>query len=149
MAPSIGLQRLLDLREAEEARSRQDLERAVAELRQLEGSLMAARKRRVAARKLVASSAETGEVIDRIAGLQVLDNVDLLERVILQRIDEATKEAHRKRQEVMNRRIARRQVEAIVDARMTDARLQANRTSQSALDDWYRTQKLKDDRRTH
>ena len=70
MAVSRGLRRLLGIRNIEEEQSRLALESALAELNRLERALAAAAERDLRGRRLVETSARTGELADRLAGLE-------------------------------------------------------------------------------
>jgi hypothetical protein len=140
MADSTRLQRLLDIRQAEEERSRQEMETAIAELQNLELADATTHERGKRACRLLASSAQTGDLMDRIAGLHEMATADRLQRMLIKKIDAARKDAQGKRQELLAGRLARRQVEALVDAKSAEARVEANRKIQSALDDWHRSQ---------
>ncbi len=70
MAVSRALRRLLRIRELEEEQSRLALESALGELNRLEASLAAAVERERRGRRLVKASAQTGELPDRLAGLE-------------------------------------------------------------------------------
>jgi flagellar export protein FliJ len=141
MAASKSLERLLGIRQAEEERSQQELKAAIQELQRLELAHATTHERGKRARTLVASSAQTGEIMDRIAGLQEMATADRLKRMLLKKIDAARKDAQHNRQELLTRRLARRQVETLVDSKSTEARAEANRKTQSTLDDWHRSQR--------
>ncbi|HMG85615.1 MAG TPA: hypothetical protein VK574_07720 [Terracidiphilus sp.] len=142
MAPSKSLHRLLGIRQAEEERSESEVETAISELQRLEWAHVTAHERRTRARALVASSTQTGELMDRIAGLQEMTTTDRLQRMLAEMIDAARKKAEYKRLELLARRLARRQVETLVDAKSVEARAESNRKTQSELDDWHRSQRM-------
>jgi hypothetical protein len=149
MADSVRLERLFDIRQAEEERSRQEMETAIAELQRLELAHGTACERETRGRTRVASSVQTGEVMDRVAGLQEMTTAGRLKRLLLKKIDAARKDAQNKRQELLERRLARLQVETLVDAKSAETRAKTNRKTQSALDDWHRSQRMPEMRKTN
>ncbi len=141
MPVSKSMRRLLSIREAEEERSQTGMASALAELHRLEAAIMSTRGRARLARALVASSVKTGEVVDRIAGLEECAIADRLAKILADRIDAARKEVERKRQEFLAKRIERRQVETLCDAMKTQDAVEAKRKIQMALDEWHRARK--------
>lgn len=148
MAPSKRLHRLLGIRQAEEERSQSEMETAIAELRRIELAQATTHGRGKRARALVASSAQTGDLMDRIAGLLEMKTIERLQRMLLEMVDAARKDAQEKRQELLSRRVARRQVETLVNAKSAEAIADANRKAQAALDDWHRSQCMPEMRKT-
>jgi flagellar export protein FliJ len=141
MASHKSLYRLLDIRKAQEKSSQTEMETAIAELQHLESAYAMTHERGKFARTLLASSAQTGELMDRIAGLQEITTVARLQRMLMEMIDIAEEKAENKRRETLARRLARRQVETLVDTKLAEARAEANRKTQSALDDWHRSRR--------
>lgn len=141
MASSKSLHRLLGIRKAEEECSQTELETAIVELQHLESAYATAHERGKRARTLLASSAQTGELMDRVASLQEMTTVGRLQRMLVEMIDTAKEKAENKRREMLATRLARRQVETLVDTKLARAREAANRKTQSALDDWHRSQR--------
>ncbi len=144
MAASKALHRLLGIRQAEEDYSQSEMKNAMAELQRLALAQETAYERGNRARALVASSAQTGELIDRIAGLQEMTTASRLQRVLVELIDAAKEKAEQKNQNLLARRLARRQVETLVEAKSAEARAETNRKTQLALDDWHRSQRIPD-----
>ena len=70
MAASRALRRLLRIRDIEEEQSRLALESALSQLNRLEHALAATAERDRRGRRLVDASARTGELPDRLAGLE-------------------------------------------------------------------------------
>lgn len=141
MASDKSLHRLLGIRKAEEKSSQTEMETAIAELQQLESAYAMAQERGKRACTLLASSAQTGELMDRIAGLQEMTTVGRLQRMLVEMINRAEEKAENKRQETLARRLARRQVEILVDAKLAKTIAETNRKAQSGLDDWHRSQR--------
>ncbi len=142
MDNSTSLQRLLTIRRAEEGCSQSEMERAVREQQHLEAAQATAQERRRCASALVSSSAQTGELMDRVAGLQEMKTSDRLRRMFREKIDEARMDTQHKRQELLARRLARRQVETLIDAKLAQSKVDSTRKTQSALDDWHRSQRV-------
>ncbi len=147
MAVSTSLQRLLAIRQAEEEHSRSEMDKAMAELRRLELAFTAAHDRGKRARLFLASSTQTGEIVDRIAGLHDIKTADRARQLLREKIDSGTIDLHHKRQQLVARRIARRQVETLVEVQSAEARAHADRKTQSALDDWHRSQSAPEKRK--
>lgn len=138
MSVSPSLQRLLSLREAEERQKLILMETALAELNRLAYALNQARRRGTAGHALVSSGVQSGESIDRIAGLEEVASAERIVVALTNRIKLAENAAARFRQEFLAKRIERRQVGALLDAMKEQENLLANRKGQSTLDDWYR-----------
>ncbi len=141
MAASKSLRRLRDIRLAEEEHNQAAMESAVAELQRLETALMQNRERVRRARVLVASSVQTGEVLDRIAGLEEIRAAHSTAKILAGKIDAAEKTVQEKRQEFLDKRIERRQVETVCEAMQAKDTAEANRKSQTVLDDWHRSRR--------
>ena len=142
-----ALRRLLDLRQAEEDRSQLELDGAMETLRRLGVALTETEKRRSLARTRVSAGVETGQVIDRMAGVYEIAHADRLAGMILQKIHAGERDVLDRRQELLTRRLARRQVETIVNAHIAEIEMESNRKAQLELDDWHRTEKIRSRRR--
>lgn len=141
MAISRSMSRLLSIRQAEEEQSRMQMESALVELHHLEVGLTATRRRARLARMLVASSVQSGECLDRIAGLEEIAMAYRLMKILTEKIGAARREVGEKRQEFLAKRMERRQVETLCDAMTAQDAVEAKRKNQMALDDWHRTQR--------
>ena len=86
MAAPKSLRRLHEIRRAEEQQNRAGLESAAAELQRFEEAIAKTRERARRARVLVARSVETGEFLDRIAGLEEIKAADRLAKFLQQKI---------------------------------------------------------------
>jgi flagellar biosynthesis chaperone FliJ len=137
MAVSRALRRLLRIRDLEEEQSRLALESALGELNRLEHALAATAERDRRGRRLIEASAHTGQLPDRLAGLEESRAADRLVAVLEPRIEAKTEEVTELRQEFLMKRVERRQAETLI--RETEARdaIEADRHGQQALDDWY------------
>jgi hypothetical protein len=138
MAVSRGLRRLLRIRELEEEQGRIALEAALGDLSRLRNAQAATIERGQRGRRLVGSSAVSGEFTDRLAGLEETRAAERLALALTPRISDAEEEVANLREDYLARRVERRQAETlIVEAEARDA-LDADRKSQQALDDWFR-----------
>ena len=77
MAVSRALRRLLRIRELEEEQCRLALEAAIGELSRLEHAMAATAERDRRGRRLVEASARSGELRDRLAGLEAVSYTHL------------------------------------------------------------------------
>jgi len=137
MAVSRAMRRLNQVRELEEELSQAALESAVASLRRMELALEAAEERERNGRRQVAASASTGELVDRIAGLEETRAALRHGASLRPRIAEAELEVARRRQVFLAKRMERRQVETLT--RKIEARdaVDAGRRTQKDIDGWF------------
>jgi hypothetical protein len=137
MAVSRALRRLLFIRDLEEEQRRLALEAALGERTRLEDALAAAAERERRGRRLVQASARTGELLDRLVGLEESRAAGRHARFIEPRIEAVGEEVAARREEFLLKRVERRQAETLI--RETEAReaIEAGRRGQQALDDWY------------
>jgi hypothetical protein len=85
----------------------------------------------------VSSSAATGELADRLAGLEETRLAERLALRLTPRIADADGDVANVREDYLARRVERRQAETLIqEAEARDA-LDADRKSQQALDDWF------------
>lgn len=137
MAVSRALRRLLRVLEIEEDQCRLTLETAVGELAHLERALAATDGRAQRGRELIHASARSGELPDRLAGLEETRSSKRCAEALASRIADAELEVESLRQAFLAKRVECRQAETLI--RETEARdaFVANRRGQQALDDWY------------
>jgi hypothetical protein len=137
MPVSRSLRRLLHIRNLEEEQERLALESALGDLRQLENALEATAVRARGGRRLVSASAHSGELEDRLAGLEETLAEGRHAAALKPRIADAELDVVTLRQEYLARRVERRQAETLI--RETEARdaVDAERRGQQALDDWF------------
>jgi hypothetical protein len=88
--------------------------------------------------KPVNASAATGELPDRLAGLEEVEAADRWQRGLTPRIAEGEREVAGLRAEYLARRVERRQAETLVEESEARAALEGERKSQQGLDDWFR-----------
>jgi hypothetical protein len=90
-------------------------------------------------RALIALSARSGELCDRLAGLEEARIALRLREVLSERIASAELEVSEQRESYLSTRIKRRQAETLIEeTERTDAR-QGARRSQQDLDEWFRS----------
>jgi hypothetical protein len=137
MAVSRALRRLLRIRDLEEEQCRRALDSAVGERNRLEHALTATSERDRLGRRLVEASAHSGELPDRLAGLEEMRAAERLVTVLVPRIAEVEVKVAELQREFLLKRVERRQAETLIQE--TEARdvIEAERHSQQGLDDWY------------
>ncbi len=139
MPVSRALRRLLRVRQLEEEQHRLALETALADLRRLQESLARSQQRERLGRQLVTASCRTGEIADRVAGVEesrsALRQAGLLEKGIAN----ASERVGELREVFLSTRVERRQAETVIEETETRDALEATRRSQQDLDDWHRT----------
>jgi flagellar biosynthesis chaperone FliJ len=137
MAVSRAMRRLLHIREIEEEQSRTALAAAVSDLRRLQAALLATFERDRRGRKLVVSSVTSGELADRLAGLEETRLAKRHATALAPRIVETERNVAVRRQELLGKRIEYRQVETLIQKVEEVDALDASRRSQHELDDWF------------
>jgi len=137
MAVSRAMRRLMQVRVLEEELREAALESAVGDLRRMELALVAAKERERSGRQQVTASAKTGELVDRIAGLEETRAALRHGAALKPRIAEAVLEVARRRQEFLAKRIERRQVETLIQKTEAEDAVDAGRRAQQELDDWF------------
>ena len=138
-------ERILRIRELEEHEGRRALELALAELAQLELALRTARQRERAGRNLVNASASSGDVADRIAGMEESRSSSRTAAALTLRIRSAENEVEKLRQQYLAQRTSRQQAEMLADSEREREEIAGLRRSQRLLDDWYLNRKGPDE----
>jgi flagellar export protein FliJ len=137
MAVSRAMRRLLRVLGRQEEQCQVEMEAALADLRRLESALNAAGERDRTGRRLVSASATTGEMIDRLAGLEESHEALQRSRALSSRIAGAQETVIARRERFLSKRVERRQAETVVE-KMQDADVaEAGRRGQRELDDWF------------
>jgi flagellar biosynthesis chaperone FliJ len=137
VAVSPALRRLLRVLTIEEEQCRLILESAIESLRQLERAYAATSSQARVGRKLVVSSAQTGELPDRLAGMEETRSAKKRAIALVPRLAEAETEVEECRRIFLAKRVECRQAETLIrEAEARDA-LIAGRRAQQGLDDWY------------
>jgi flagellar export protein FliJ len=137
MPVSRALRRLLRVLEIEEEQNHLALESAQGELAGLERSLTVTRMRERSGRDLVVSSASSGELTDRLAGIAETARAQRRAIALEARIVNVQAEVSALRDAFLSKRVERRQAETLItEAEAKDAAISGRRNQQS-LDDWY------------
>jgi hypothetical protein len=137
MAVTLAMRRLLQVLEIEEEQAKLALESALGELRLLEQRRAAAVERNRSGRQLVKTSAQSGILTDRWAGLEEALAGNRHAALLMPRIAEADMLVGERRKEYLARRVERRQAETLIEEAEAREAADALRRSQQALDDWY------------
>ncbi len=88
-------------------------------------------------RRLVGASAHSGELPDRLAGLEETRAAGRHAAALKPRIAEAELDVVALRQEYLARRIERRQAETLIEETEARDAIDAGRRGQQSLDDWF------------
>ncbi len=139
MAVSRALQRLLSVRVLEEEQSRLALESALGELNRLRSALKATSARDWRGRRLVSSSAQTGELTDRLAGLEEMGAAVRQSKIIAARIEHSEIAVAQSRQKFLFQRVERRQAETLIEKFQAKDAVKAGRRAQQELDGWHQS----------
>jgi flagellar biosynthesis chaperone FliJ len=131
------LRRLLRIRELEEEQNRLALESAMGELLRLEHALTATLDRERRGRRLIGASAQTGEVMDRVAGFEEKRSADCHAVALKPIIEFQAEEVTARREDFLEKRVERRQAETLIQEAEAQEDLDADRRGQQSLDDWY------------
>jgi hypothetical protein len=137
MAVSPAMRRLLRLLEIQEDQYRAALASALADLKRLEGAMAVTAERDCGGRRLVAASASTGDLEDRLAGLEETRTARRHAVALAPRIGEAKLRAGARQREFLSKRIERRQAETLVRKTESQDEIEAGRRRQQELDDWF------------
>jgi hypothetical protein len=132
------MRRLLRVRDIQEEQSRLALESATGELRRLEDAMQATVSQDRRGRMLVGSSAHSGELPDRLAGLEETRTAVRFRAAVAPRVTAAQFELSALREEFLARRVDRRQAETLIEETEARDAIDRGRRSQQALDDWHR-----------
>jgi hypothetical protein len=139
MAVSRALRRLLRIRQIEEEHSRLTLESALGELHRLEHALAASGDRERWGRSLVIASVQSGELPDRLAGIEETRWAGRHTEALVPLIATAEEDASELREEFLMRRVDRRQAETLIQETEAKDAIEDGRRSQQAIDDWHRS----------
>lgn len=137
MAVSRALRRLLRVLNMEEDQHRMALESATLVLRQLERLQAATTGQARSGRQLIVSSAHSGELPDRLAGLEEAHSAERRSTALAPRIADAASEVDARRQEFLAKRVECRQAETLISEAEARDSIIATRRTQRGLDDWY------------
>ena len=139
MAVSRALRRLLRIRDLEEEQCRIALESAQGELNRLNDAKVANTGRERWGRRLVVQSASSGELPDRLSGLEETCTAGRFALALASRIETVQEDVVRLREEFLAKRVEVRQAETLIKETEAREAVEAARRSQQTLDDWYRS----------
>ena len=137
MAVSRAMRRLLQVLEIQEEECRASMESARAELKGLEQALTRSVERGRGGRRLVAASAATGDITDRIAGVEETHLAKRIATALAPRIAESEIAVNARQREFLGKRIERRQTETLIEEAEALESVKAGRRAQRNLDDWF------------
>lgn len=137
MAVSRAMRRLLRVLQLEEEQCQSALESALGELQNLRRAVDAATERDRGGRRLVVSSAHSGELTDRLAGLEETRGAARRVAALRPWIQEAEQETAALRAVFLAKRIERRQAETLIQEAEAEEAVEAKRRGQQALDEWH------------
>jgi hypothetical protein len=137
MPVSRALRRLLRVLGLEEEQRRIALESAQGELARMERSKIAAKRRELEGRRLVIASAGSGELPDRLAGLEETRIGRRNAAALEQNIADQQTEIVVRRESFLSKRIERRQAETLITAAEKEDAVILERRGQQSLDHWY------------
>lgn len=146
MAVSRSLRRLLRIRNLEEEQSQRALESALGEFSRLENAFTTTVERQLRGRKLVEASARTGQLPDRLAGLEETRSAGRHALMLEPKITAGKEEVAARRQEFLLKRVERRQAETLIQKTEARDAIEADRHVQQTLDDWYNSRRLHGER---
>lgn len=137
MTVSRSMRRLLRVLQLEEEQRREALKNALGESRRLQKSQEQAIERERRGRRLVVTSAENGEITDRLAGLEETRAGARRSAALKPLIAAAQAQVEARRQEFLAKRVERRQAETLIEEAEAQKALVTGRRGQQALDNWH------------
>ncbi len=137
MAVSRAMRRLLQVLEIQEEECRASLESARAELKGLEQALVRSMERGRVGRRLVADSAATSDITDRIAGVEETHLAKRIATALAPRIAESGFAVNTRQREFLGKRIERRQTRTLIEEAEALESVKAGQRAQRNLDDWF------------
>ncbi len=138
MSVSRALRRLLRIREIEEEQCRVALEAALSNLNRMKYALAAFAEQQRRGRRLIGASAYSGELHDRLAGIEEIHMASARAEALAPRIADMDLAITPLRDEFRTKRIERAQAETLMQETEAMDAVEAGRRDQQALDDWYR-----------
>jgi hypothetical protein len=137
MAVSRALRRLLRVLEIEEDQGQLALKSALSELSRLQQLMTSTRTRERDGRQLIVRSAYTGELSDRLAGLEESGRAAKRAASLELGLKNAGLLVAELRKAYLAKRVERRQAEMLIRETETRDALVSRRRAQQDLDDWY------------
>jgi hypothetical protein len=133
------MRRLLQVLTIQEEECHAAMESARAELKLLEQALIYNVERERAGRRLLAASAASGEITDRIAAIEEARAAKWIAAALAPRIKELESTANARQQEFLGKRIERRQAGIFIEEAEALKSIAAARRAQRDLDNWFRS----------
>jgi flagellar biosynthesis chaperone FliJ len=137
MAVSRGLRRLFRIRDLEEEQCRLALESATGTLHRLQHALEATVERGRRGRRWMEASIHSGELTDRLAGMEEMQTAGRHAAALAPRIADAELDVAALRGEFLAKRVERRQAETLIEETEARDAVEAGRRAQQDLDDWF------------
>jgi hypothetical protein len=137
MAVSRAIRRLLQVLKIQEEECRGAMELARAELTRLRQALTGCVERERGGRRLVAASASSGEITDRIAGIEETRVAQRIATALVLRIAEWELVVNARQREFLGKRMERRQTETLIEEAEALENIEAGRRAQKDLDNWF------------
>jgi len=137
MPVSLAMIRLLRIRNLQEQQRLVELDSALSELRRLEQALVSAAGRERDGRRLVERSASSGDLVDRLSGLEEGARARRHAVSLAPRIAETAGDVVDLREQYLASRVERRQAETLIDEERVREAIAISHRAQQALDDRY------------
>lgn len=132
-----GLQRLLRVRKLEEQQSRAELESVVGNRDEIGREIAEAKGRQSAEWHRLISAADEEDRSGRAVATIAMEMARMQQMRAEPRLKEMEAEVARTREELLTRRVRRRQVEAVLEEELRETQKTSERKAQQTLDDWY------------
>jgi hypothetical protein len=143
MAVSRALRRLLSVLELEEEQAHATLQRSLGEQHRFEEAHLAVLERERAGRRLLVASAGSGEIVDRLAGMEESRTARRLAGILKTRIAEAAQEVAARREAFLAKRVERQQAATLIEEAQAKEAAEASRRSQQSTDEWFLSRRLR------
>lgn len=137
MGQRTGLQRLFRLRRLEEETERMAVEQAAAMRNRIEAEAIAEKDREREGRRELHRQIANADTSWRAAAAWAMEDATARRRLIEEKLAIAEATVERLRSGLLRRRMARQQVESLLEREKASAREQELRTTQQLLDDWF------------
>lgn len=139
MSTPDSLHRLHELRKAEEEQRKGMLRKALGEVHELKSALKVAFGRLIQGHALLRQSLLSGELGARLSAHEEIAGSSRLVNALNLRISAAETVAEKMRDDLLAKRLERRQAAKLLASIIEREELQERRKTQAALDDWYRS----------
>lgn len=142
MSTPHSLHRLHELRQAEEEQRKALLQAALGELHGLKSAMKSAFGRLMQGRSLLKQSLLSGDMAARLSANEEIAGSRRLVNAFSSRIHGAGAVVEKLRDDLLAKRLERRQAGTLLASIIEQQELQERRRAQVALDDWYRSQQV-------